>query len=96
MGQPTVNSGGGAWYPPAIDTTTGTMYWGIGNPAPFPGATGYPLGSSRPGPDLYTDSTVALDAATGALRWYSQATPTTCSISIINWRWSCRAASARS
>jgi outer membrane protein assembly factor BamB len=74
-GNPTVNSGGGAWYPPAIDTSTGTMYWGIGNPAPFPGAAGYPLGSSRPGPDLYTDSTVALDAATGALRWFSQATP---------------------
>jgi len=74
-GNPTVNSGGGAWYPPAIDPSTGLMYWGIGNPAPFPGVAGYPNGSSRPGPDLYTDSTIALDAATGALRWYSQATP---------------------
>jgi outer membrane protein assembly factor BamB len=74
-GNPTVNSGGGAWYPPSIDPSTGLMYWGIGNPAPFPGAAGYPDGSSRPGPDLYTDSTIALDVATGALRWYSQATP---------------------
>ncbi len=74
-GNPSVNSGGGAWYPPAVDTHTGLMYWGIGNPAPFPGTTDFPNGTSRPGPDLYTDSTVALDAETGKLRWYSQATP---------------------
>ena len=34
-GDPSVNSGGGAWYPPAIDPKTKLMYWGIGNPAPF-------------------------------------------------------------
>ena len=36
-GNPQVNSGGGAWYPPAIDIETGIMYWGTGNPAPWPG-----------------------------------------------------------
>ena len=74
-GNPTINSGGGAWYPPAIDVHTGLIYWGTGNPAPFPGAPGYPSGSSRPGDDLYTSSTVALDAMTGRLAWYNQATP---------------------
>jgi outer membrane protein assembly factor BamB len=72
-GNPTLNSGGGAWYPPAVDAHTGLIYWGTGNPAPFPGAPGFPSGSSRPGPDLYTSSTVALNAATGKLVWYSQA-----------------------
>ena len=35
---------------------------------------GYPLGSSRPGPDLYTDSVVKLSPA-GKLLWYYQLTP---------------------
>ncbi len=74
-GNPTVNSGGGAWYPPTIDTATGITYWGIGNPAPFPGTPQYPNGSSRPGPNLYTDSTVALDLSTGHLIWYHQVVP---------------------
>jgi glucose dehydrogenase len=74
-GNPSINSGGGAWYPPAIDPTSGTMYWGIGNPAPFPGTEAYPSGSSRPGPNLYTNTTLALDALTGELRWYQQAKP---------------------
>ena len=73
-GNATVNSGGGAWYPPAIDMMTGTMYWGIGNPGPFPGTDVYPNGTSRPGPNLYTDSIVALDAGTGALQWSTQVT----------------------
>ncbi len=72
-GNPSVNSGGGAWYPPAIDTTTGVVYLGTANPAPFPGTTQYPNGSSRPGRNLYTDSTVALSLTTGRLLWYHQA-----------------------
>ena len=36
-GHPEVNSGGGAWYPPAIDTAAGLVYWGTANPAPFVG-----------------------------------------------------------
>ncbi len=70
-GHPDVNSGGGAWYPPAIDTSTGMTYWGTGNPAPFPGTAEYPNGSSRPGPNLYTNSAIALDAS-GQLQWYQQ------------------------
>jgi alcohol dehydrogenase (cytochrome c) len=73
-GHPEINSGGGAWYPPAIDPDAGLAYFGIANPAPFPGVPGYPNGTSRPGPNLYTDSVVALDLETGALRWYRQAT----------------------
>jgi len=74
-GHPTVNSGGGAWFPPAVDAKAGIVYWGTGNAAPFPGTVEFPNGSSRPGPNLYTNSVVALDAATGALRWYDQALP---------------------
>ncbi len=70
-GNPQVNSGGGAWYPPAIDTATGTTYWGIGNPAPYPGTKQYPNGSSRPGDNLYTDSELAI-SSTGQLQWYKQ------------------------
>ncbi|HSZ70728.1 MAG TPA: PQQ-binding-like beta-propeller repeat protein [Solirubrobacteraceae bacterium] len=69
-----VNSGGGVWYAPAFDEH-GSMYIGTGNPAPFPGSGQFPWGSSRPGPDLYTDSIVKLDAATGKLQWYYQLTP---------------------
>ena len=72
-GDPEVNAGGGAWYPPAIDTEAGVVYWGIANPAPFPGTEGFPNGTSRPGPNLYTNSVVALDVHTGELQWYHQA-----------------------
>jgi outer membrane protein assembly factor BamB len=72
-GDPDVNSGGGAWYPPAIDEASGTVVWGVANPAPFPGTPEAPNGSSRPGPNLYTNSVVVLDAATGELQWYHQA-----------------------
>ncbi|HVL32676.1 MAG TPA: PQQ-binding-like beta-propeller repeat protein [Actinomycetota bacterium] len=70
-GNARVNSGGGAWYPPGVDADRGLMYFGIGNPAPWPGTSRYPNGTSRPGPNLYTNSVVALDAE-GKLRWYSQ------------------------
>jgi len=70
-----VNSGGGCWYPPSIDIETGIMFWGIGNPAPFPGTEEWPSGTSRPGPNLYTDSIVALDHATGDMIWFRQVLP---------------------
>jgi outer membrane protein assembly factor BamB len=73
-GKPTVNAGGGVWYPPAFDGK-GSMYVGVGNPAPFPGTAKYPFGSSRPGPNLYTDSLLKLNAKTGKLDWYNQVTP---------------------
>ena len=74
-GHPELNSGGGAWYPPAIDERTGLLYVGTGNPAPFVGTAQFPNGTSRPGPNLYTDSLLALDLHTGALRWYHQVSP---------------------
>ena len=81
-GHPEINSGGGCWYAPAIDTKTGMSYWGIANVAPFPGqpkATGidqdYPNGTSRPGANLYTQSLLALDHKTGTLKWYNQVWP---------------------
>jgi outer membrane protein assembly factor BamB len=73
-GNPAVNSGGGVWYPPAFDGK-GFMYFGTGNPAPFPGTAQYPSGTSRPGPNLYTNSLVKLNARTGKLVWYHQVTP---------------------
>ncbi len=73
-GNSKVNSGGGLWYPPAFDEK-GAMYFGVGNPAPFPGTAESPWGSSRPGPNLYTNSLVKLDAKTGKMKWHHQVTP---------------------
>lgn len=73
-GHPEINSGGGVWYAPAFDEKGG-MYFGVGNPAPYPGTNEFPWGSSRPGPNLYTDSLVKLNAKTGKLEWYHQVTP---------------------
>jgi alcohol dehydrogenase (cytochrome c) len=72
-GNPGVNSGGGLWYTPSFDAQ-GNIYLGVANPAPIFGTKSYPLGSSRPGPDLYTDSVVKLSPA-GKLLWYYQLTP---------------------
>jgi glucose dehydrogenase len=74
-GNKAINSGGGAWYAPAIDTKTGLSFWGVGNPAPFPGTTDFPNGSSRPGNNLYTSSMTAIDSSTGKLQWYNQVVP---------------------
>jgi len=74
-GNPKVNSGGGCWYPPAVDTVSDISYWGTGNPAPIPGTKEYPSGSSRPGPNLYTEAMLALDSNTGKLLWYQQVKP---------------------
>lgn len=74
-GNPDLNSGGGSWYPPAIDTEEGVALFGTTNPWPMPGAPGYPAGASRPGDNRWTNSTVALDVETGELRWGFQAFP---------------------
>lgn len=61
--------GGSAWTTPAIDPQLGLMYLGVGNPSPqFEDST-------RPGDNLYTMSLVALDIATGKLRWAYQQVP---------------------
>jgi outer membrane protein assembly factor BamB len=74
-GNPEVNSGGGIWYPPAIDPETGLTFWSTGNPAPFPGTIDFPNASSRPGDNLYTNTMLALDLHTGELVWYNQVLP---------------------
>jgi outer membrane protein assembly factor BamB len=72
-GHPELNSGGGSWYPPAVDIEAGVSYWGTSNPYPFPGVEGFPNGSSRPGDNRWTDSLLAIDLQTGELRWGHQA-----------------------
>ena len=75
-GDPAVNSGGGLWDPPSFDSQ-GNLYIGIANPGPIGQdgwPKGYPWATSRPGPDLYTDSVVKLSPA-GKLLWYYQLTP---------------------
>jgi outer membrane protein assembly factor BamB len=71
-GNPEVNSGAGIWFPPAVDTATGMTFWATGNPAPMPGTVDYPNASSRPGPNLYSESALAIDGTSGELVWYHQ------------------------
>ena len=58
--------GGGIWTQPAIDTELGMVYFNAANPGPA-----YD-GSARVGANLFTNSTIALDLETGALRWHYQ------------------------
>ncbi len=62
---------GGAptWLTGSFDPSLNLLYFGVGNPAPDWN------GDDRPGDNLYSSSLVALDAATGALRWHFQFTP---------------------
>jgi outer membrane protein assembly factor BamB len=73
-GHKELNSGGGLWYPPAFDDK-GFMYFGVGNAGPFPGNAKFPWGSSRPGPNLYTNAIVKMNAKTGKMEWYWQQLP---------------------
>jgi outer membrane protein assembly factor BamB len=73
-GHPEINFGGGVLETPAFDEK-GAMYIGVGSPGPVAGTERYPWGTSRPGPNLYTDSLVKLDAATGKIEWHYQLTP---------------------
>ncbi|HEU5252692.1 MAG TPA: PQQ-binding-like beta-propeller repeat protein [Solirubrobacterales bacterium] len=73
-GDKKTNSGGGVWYPPSFDGK-GFIYFGTGDPAPHPGTANEPWGSSRPGPNLYANSIVKLNAKTGKLAWHYQQTP---------------------
>ena len=74
FGNPKVNSGGGLWYPPSVDSK-GRVFLSVANPAPLYGTPKFPNGSSRPGPNLYTDSLIALDGQTGKLLWFRQVIP---------------------
>ena len=60
---------GGAWETPLVGSD-GSVTFGIGNPYQSIGSA-----IANPSRQLYTDSEVNLDAATGKLRWYYQAVP---------------------
>ena len=60
---------GGAWETPLV-SPDGSVTYGIGNPYQTAAAA-----IAHPAVDLYTDSDVNLDAATGKLRWYYQGVP---------------------
>ena len=60
--------GGATWVTGNYDPETNLVYWGVGN--------GYPwVGYQRPGDNLYTASTVAIDATSGAIKGHFQYTP---------------------
>lgn len=61
--------GGAVWVTGSYDIERDEIVWGIGNPYP----DWEP--AKRPGDNLYTNSTVALDAATGKIKWHFQYTP---------------------
>jgi PQQ-dependent dehydrogenase (methanol/ethanol family) len=58
--------GGATWTTVAVDPKDGLVFIPVGNPSPD-----YYTGS-RPGGNLYSNSVVALDAATGKVAWYVQ------------------------
>jgi glucose dehydrogenase len=60
---------GGAWETPLV-SDDGSVSYGIGNPYQTVAAA-----IAHPAKDLYTNSVVNLDAATGKLRWYYQGVP---------------------
>jgi len=63
-------TGGGApWMHGTYDHELGLIYWGVGQAFPV-----YD-NDARKGDNLFTDSVVALDPATGALKWHYQFTP---------------------
>jgi len=62
-------TGGGALYVTgSYDPQNNITYWGTGNPAPRYDS------AHRPGDNLFTNSSVAFDAATGKMQWFFQHT----------------------
>lgn len=68
-GTPNATTGGTTWMTGTYDPDLDLIYWGTGNPTPVLTA------STRPGDNLYTCSIVALDPATGKLKWAFQPSP---------------------
>ncbi len=63
-------TGGGSFYMTGTwDPDSNLTYWGTGNPVPMFDP------EYRPGDNLFTNSTLALDASTGQMKWYFQYTP---------------------
>src|SRR5262245_4082379 len=62
-------TGGGAMYVTgSYDPATNLTYWGTGNPSPRYDS------AHRPGDNLFTNSSVAFDAANGKIQWHFQHT----------------------
>jgi alcohol dehydrogenase (cytochrome c) len=61
--------GGSTWVTGSYDPATNTIVWGVGNPGPDWD------NAYRPGDNLYTDSSLAVDADTGKIKWHFQHTP---------------------
>lgn len=61
--------GGGIWQTGSYDPESNLYIFGTGNPYPIYDA------EYRPGDNLYTDSVVAIDVATGERAWHFQYTP---------------------
>ena len=62
----TINGGAATWSGGALDPKTGIYYVPTGNPSPT-----Y-IDKSRPGPNLYSGSMLAIDARTGYILWAKQ------------------------
>ena len=60
------HGGGAAWVAYALDRESGTLFVPVGNPGPDYNK------AMRPGANLFSISTVALDARTGKLKWWYQ------------------------
>jgi alcohol dehydrogenase (cytochrome c) len=63
------SGGGSTWVTGSYDPSTNTIVWGVGNPGPDWD------NEYRPGDNLYTDSSLGLDADTGKIKWHHQHTP---------------------
>ena len=61
--------GGPPWNTGTFDPTTNLLFWPTGNPSPDWN------GDSRLGDNLYTNSLLAMDPATGKIKWHFQYTP---------------------
>ena len=61
--------GANAWFTGTYDPETSTLFWPTGNPGPDYN------GDERVGDNLYSNSLLALDLASGRLKWYYQFTP---------------------
>jgi alcohol dehydrogenase (cytochrome c) len=68
--------GGAPWMTGSYDPVLNLVYWGTGNASgDFNDADRNPGSDKGADRNLYTASVVALDAATGKLRWYRQEVP---------------------
>ncbi|MES2302016.1 MAG: methanol/ethanol family PQQ-dependent dehydrogenase [Pseudomonadota bacterium] len=60
--------GGATWLGGTYDPGTNLVYFGTGNPGPW-------NSNLRPGDNLYSASTLAIDVDTGVIKWHYQTTP---------------------